>query len=230
MKGLHFKLILKTVRVGADQFESRIASALEQAPFWHELHFVKMMGHPRSMKLTPATFRKARNNEDSRGWSLSSPKGYLELILFRSIQTGSFVFRIFLREKAWRQYSTDTAEWLPQFLAALGHPRVFSGSGISPDFNPDLPEDPVPLFSIPPYLSRENVIDIIDERIIASIPNWEGDAKIARMLSAPLDGFRREVKEKYTLIRFVEDLTDEHQLAEGRARHGQWLTKVIVPD
>jgi hypothetical protein len=228
MRGLHFKILLATVRGEADQVKSRIGGALAQAPFWNELRFLQV--HSKLRKVTPAAFRKAIQNGDSQGWKLFADDNDYELVCFSFSQNGRTLWiDLLLHEEAWRQHSDDTIEWLPQFLATLGHPKVLPVSGVRPDFEPPLPEPPHPRFSAT-YLAADNVIDIVDERVIGIYPQWEADAKITRMLSASLDGFRREVKEGYTLIRFVEDLTDERQLAEGRARHRQWLTRVIVPD
>lgn len=213
-----------------DQIAPQLRTALEQAPFWSSLRYLEMHEDSKPRKLTAASLDKALKATSSRGWKLFSDENEQERVSFAFEKNAiSPVLRILLHEEAWRELARPTVEWFSTCLSLLGHPKVLPSSGVSPDFDPDLPRQRLPDFPTATYVQAENVVDILDERIIGHFPQWEGDPVVARMLASEPVGFHRRVKEGYVILSFAEDLTDEDQLSEARMRHERWLAKMIVP-
>lgn len=232
MKGLHLVLRLSVPRGWCDQVAPQLRTALEQAPFWGALRLLEMDEESKPKKLTPGAFTKALKDEDSRGWKLFSDAGEeLAQVAFGFEKSGlSAVLRIRLQGQAWLELSRATVDWLPSCLAILGHPKVIPNSGVSLRNASAISDPELPRFPTAPFVAPENVIDVVDARIIGASPNWEGDPVVARMLSSPADGFRREVSEGYTFLFFTDDLTNESALLEARKQHRRWLARMVAPD
>lgn len=232
MKGLHLVLRLSVPRGWCDQVAPQLRTALEQAPFWGALRLLEMHEESKPKKLTPSAFTRALKDEGSRGWKLFSDEQEARSLVSLGLEkTGiSATLRIRLHDQAWKELSSLTLDWMIRCLAILSHPKLLPSSGVSLDFVPDLPWQQLPDFPTAPYVFPENVVDIVDERIIGHFRQGDGDAVVARMLASPPREFHRELKEGYAILSFTDDLTDEDKLVSGRERHERWLAKMIVPD